>query len=121
MPTAITFNDNYNTLTTSVTNVRRMTCGCGARLAPGEAVGLTEMVPYRTRRAARMCVNCAAKSIARHHFNFCRMSKDYTHLIESVYGEITPAEAAEIFKAEYTAAHAAPVAVPCTEWLAVIV
>ena len=49
MPTAITFNDSYNTLTTSVTNTRRITCGCGKQLEPGEAVGLTEMIAYQNR------------------------------------------------------------------------
>lgn len=107
MTTSITFNDQYNTLTTSVTNARRMTCGCGKRLEPGEAVGLTEMIAYRNRRAARMCVDCAAQIIARHHFNFRRLNKPYTHLLESVYGEITPAEAAAIFRQEYEARHAA--------------
>jgi len=105
MPTAITFNDSYNTLTTSVTNTRRITCGCGKRLEPGEAVGLTEMIAYQNRRAARMCVACAARIIARHHFNFRRLNKSYTHLLESLSGDITPAEAAELFQAEYAAAH----------------
>lgn len=103
MTTSITFNDQYNTLTTSVTNARAMTCGCGKRLEPGEAVGLTEMIAYRNRRAGRMCVDCAAQIIARHHFNFRRLNKTYTHLLESIHGEISPAEAAALFRQEYEA------------------
>ena len=41
-------------------------------------------------------------------FQFSPPEQSYTHLLESLSGDITPAEAAELFQAEYAAAHPRP-------------
>jgi hypothetical protein len=102
---AITFNDDYNTLTLSLTNDRPRKCGCGVRMAPGEAVALTSMESYRNRRAIRLCLPCALNIIHDLAYPLRKLNKPYPHFVESLTGPISQAEAAATFEAVYRQLH----------------
>lgn len=99
---AVTFNAGYNTLTLSLPNPRAKTCGCGAAIPVGCGIALTDDTPYQARRAPRMCLRCAVKTIMATALPFRQLKrKDYPHFLDSCDGPLSQEAVARAFAAAY--------------------